>query len=129
MDTLLMIHAVLRWVILVVAVLAVLKFTLGWLTEAAFKGMDRGLAAGFSSLMDLQAGLGLVYLVWNGLSSEGFPAFRIFHGIVMILAASLAHLPARFKALPDKPRFQYSLFAVLGSLVLVFIGLSFLPAD
>jgi hypothetical protein len=129
MGILLMLHWALRWAILVVAALLVFKFVLGWSTDAAFKGMDRGLAAGFSGLMDIQAVIGLVYLLWDGFSGAGFPAFRIEHGIAMILAASAAHLPARFKTLPDKLRFQYSLFAVLGSLALVFIGLAFLPAD
>ena len=48
MEFLLTIHSVLRWIIIVVAVLAVVKFAIGWATNASFKGMDRGLAAGFS---------------------------------------------------------------------------------
>jgi len=76
--------------------------------------------------MDLQVLLGLIYLIWNGIAAEGFPAFRIEHGITMIIAAAVAHLPPRFKNLNDKLRFQYSLFAVIGSLILVGIGISFL---
>jgi len=67
----------------------------------------------------------LVYLVWNGIAVEGFPMFRIEHAVTMILAAAVGHLPARFKALNDKLRFQYSLLAILGSLILVGIGISF----
>ena len=76
--------------------------------------------------MDLQVTLGLIYLIWNGIAVTGFPTYRIEHGVTMILAAAVAHLPSRFKNLNDKLRFQYSLLAVLGSLILVGIGISFL---
>jgi hypothetical protein len=77
--------------------------------------------------MDVQVTVGLIYFIWNGITVAGFPSFRILHMIVMILAAALGHIPSRFKSMPDKPRFQYSLFAVIGSLVLVGVGLSLLP--
>ena len=126
MDTLLAIHSFVRWIIILVAVVTIIKFAIGWAANSLFKAVDRGLASGFSGLMDLQVLLGLIYLIWNGIAAEGFPAFRIEHGITMIIAAAVAHLPSRFKNLNDKLRFQYSLFAVIGSLILVGIGISFL---
>jgi hypothetical protein len=127
MDTLLAIHSFVRWIIIVVAVAVIIKFAIGWAANSLFKGMDRGLASGFSGLMDLQVLLGLIYLIWNGIAVTGFPAYRIEHGVTMIIAAAVAHLPARFTNLNDKLRFQYSLIAILGSLILVAIGISFLP--
>lgn len=127
MQTLLMIHSLMRWLVLVVAVIAIFKFALGWLQGGAFKGMDRGLASGFSGLMDLQATLGIVYLVWSGLAGVGFPMFRIEHGTTMIIAAVVAHLPARWKNAPDAVRFRNTLFCVVGSLVLVLAGIATLP--
>ena len=127
MDTLLAIHSFVRWIIVVVAVAAIVKFAIGWAANSFFKAMDRGLASGFSGLMDLQVLLGLIYLVWNGLTVSGFPTYRILHAGTMIIAVAVAHLPSRFKNLNDKLRFQYSLIAILGSLVLVAIGISFLP--
>jgi len=89
--------------------------------------MDRGLASGFSGLMDLQVLLGLIYFIWNGMAGTGFPLYRILHMVVMILAAVAAHIPARLKNLNDKLRFQYSAMIILGILVLIFIGISILP--
>jgi uncharacterized membrane protein YfhO len=125
MEFLVMIHSVLRWIIIGLAALAVFKFALGWATNAAFKGMDRGLSAAFSGLLDTQVLLGLILFVWSGLSEDGFPANRWAHMIVMIFAAVAGHVPSRLKALADKQRFLYSLLAVLGVLVLIFIGVSF----
>jgi len=126
MDTLLTIHSIVRWIIIIVAVIAIIKFAIGWIRSSPFKDMDRGLTSGFSGLMDLQVLLGLIYLIWNGIAVEGFPAFRIEHGVTMIIAAAVAHLPARFKTLNDKLRFRNSLFAIVVSLILVGIGISFL---
>ena len=126
MDILLMLHTIVPLFILLVAVIAIIKFTLGWLRGGEFKGMDRGLTSGFSGLMDLQVTLGIIYFLWNGFAEEGFPAFRIEHAITMIIAAVVAHLPARWKNADDKTRFRNNLFAVSASVVLVLIGVSFL---
>ena len=128
MSILLMLHSIVRWVIVLVAVVAIVKLALGWLRGGAFKGMDRGLVAGFSGLMDLQATLGIVFLLWNGLATEiGFPRHRIEHAFVMIIAAVVAHLPARWKNAADATRFRNSLLAIVVSLVLVYIGVATLP--
>jgi hypothetical protein len=122
-----MIHSAVRWAIIVIAVIAIIKFSLALVTNASFKGMDRGLSSGYSGLMDLQVTLGLIYFIWTGITVAGFPSFRIFHMIVMLLAAAFGHIPSRLKSMPDKPRFRYSLFAIISSLVLIGIGLSLLP--
>ncbi len=127
MAFLLMLHSVIRWAIIVIAALIVIKYSINLAANSAFKGMDRGLASGYSGLMDLQALIGLAYFIWNGTTVAGFPFYRILHGIVMLIAILSAHVPARLKALPDKLRFQYSLLAVVVSLVLVLIGISLVP--
>ncbi|MFT3891831.1 MAG: hypothetical protein QM730_09385 [Anaerolineales bacterium] len=127
MNILLMAHSGVRWLILLVAAVAVVKFALGWLQGGEFKGMDRGLASAFSGLMDLQVTLGLILLLWSGFAGVGFPLFRIEHAVTMILAAVVGHLPARWKNTESKRRFRNTLFAVLGSVLLVIVGISLLP--
>ena len=127
MNILLMAHSGLRWIILLVAVVAVIKFALGWLQGSAFKGMDRGLMSGFSGLMDLQATLGIIFLIWSGFTGAGFPRYRIEHGIIMIIAAVVAHLSARWKNADDKTRFRNNLFIIIAALVLVWVGIAILP--
>ncbi len=127
MDILLSVHSAVRWAILVVVILVVFKYSVSLAAGSAFQALDRGLASGFSGLMDLQALIGLIYFIWNGEAVSGFPFYRILHGFVMLLALVAAHLPARLRTLPDKLRFQYSLLAVIVSLVLLLIGISLLP--
>ena len=127
MGFLLMFHSIVRLIILLVAVIAIVKFALGWLRGMEFKGMDRGLMSGFTGLMDLQVTLGIILLIWSGLAGVGFPAYRIEHGITMIVATAVAHLSARWKNADAQTRFRNNLFTLLASIVLVMIGISILP--
>ena len=129
MPTLLTIHSYVRWLIVIVAIVAAVKFAIGWLRGGAFQSMDRGLTSGFSGVVDLQVTLGLIYLIWNGLAVEGFPGFRIEHAVTMIIAAVVAHLPARWKNMEDKIRFRNSMFIVLDVLIIIFIGVVRLPKN
>lgn len=118
-------HSIVRWVIVIVGVVALVKFASGWLRKSDFTKMDRGLSAGFSGLMDLQVTLGLVLFFWGGLTGGGFPMFRIEHMTVMLVAAILGHLPTFMKKSPNK--FAVALTAVVGALLLVFLGVARLP--
>jgi len=122
MDILLVIHSHTRWLILLVALVAIVKFAIGWLRGGTFKGIDRGLAAGFSGLMDLQATIGLIYLIWTSVVGVPFTPNRIEHLTTMIIAAVLGHLPMRWKNAPDNIRFRNTLFCIVGALLLVFLG-------
>ena len=113
MNILFTAHSGLRWLILLVAVIAIVKFALGWLKGGEFKGMDRGLMAGFSGLMDLQAVLGLIILIWSGVvNGAGFPIPRLEHAFIMILAAVAAHFSARWKNADARTRFRGNLSLV-----------------
>ena len=114
MSILLIAHSFLRWLILLVALVAIVKYLIGWLGKSQFKGMD------------LQATLGILLLLWAGLAGAGFPLSRILHGVIMIAAAVVAHLSARWKNADDETRFRNNLFTIVAALVLVFIGISVL---
>jgi hypothetical protein len=126
-DVLLSIHSIVRWIIVVVGVIALVKFAVGWLGNGRFAGMDRGLTSGFSGLIDLQVTLGIIFLLWSGMAGAGFPMVRIEHMTTMIIAAVVAHLPMRWKNAPDKVRFRNSFVAVLVTAVLIFAGVAVLP--
>ena len=127
MNILLMIHSILRWVILLVAVIAMVVFLVSWLRRSQLQGVDRGLMSGFSGLMDLQAALGIVLLIWSGLAGVGFPRYRLEHALIMILAAVVAHLSARWKNAEEPLRYRNYFLIILASLVLVLMGIAVLP--
>jgi hypothetical protein len=127
-DIVLMIHSLVRWLVLVVAAAAIVKFAIGWLRGGRYDGMDRGLSAGFAGLMDLQMLLGLVMLFGQGFFGElGFPRYRIEHTVMMVLAVVVGHLPRRWKNAPAAVRHRNSLICILVALALVIAGIAVLP--
>jgi uncharacterized membrane protein YphA (DoxX/SURF4 family) len=77
--------------------------------------------------MDLQVMLGLILLLWSGFAGAGFPRYRLEHAVVMIIAAVVAHLNARWRNAENKVRFRNDLFIILATLVLILLGISVLP--
>jgi hypothetical protein len=126
MLILLEIHSIVRWLIVVVGFVAIVKFLVGWARKSAFDKMDRGLSAGFSGLMDLQVTLGLLYFLITGFGGVGFPMFRIEHMVTMLLAAVIGHAPAMLKKKAGNKR-AVAFYAVIGALVLVVLGVYRLP--
>jgi hypothetical protein len=129
MDILFSIHSILRWVLLVEGVLVVVKFAANWLRQDPYSGLDRTLTAAFSGLMDLQALLGIFYLLWDGLAGASFPRFRLEHAFLMIVAAVLTHLPGRWQDADAPVRFRNTAFTFLISLILIVVGVSLLPGN
>jgi hypothetical protein len=125
MVILLEIHSILRWIIIILGLLAIIKFLIGMARKSPFGKMDRGLSSGFSGLMDLQVTLGLLYFLITGFGGVGFPMFRIEHLITMLLAAVVAHAPSMFKKAANKHAVAF--YAILGALTLVMIGVYRLP--
>jgi len=127
MGIVLLIHSFVRWIIVLVAVIAVVKFALGWRQKAQVQPMDRGLMSGLASLMDFQVLLGVLILGVTGFAGVGFPMYRIEHAFAMLVAASVAHLPMRWRKSDRPTTLRNNLFVVVAVLALVFIGVASLP--
>lgn len=122
MGFVLMLHSIVRWVIVAVAVIGVVRYALVLTGKLPGNKMDRGLMAGFTGLMDLNVLLGLIYLLWSGLSTPiGFPMERIEHAVTNVIAVVVAHVFAARakKAADDKAMARNNLLGIVISLVLV----------
>ncbi|MBI5653049.1 MAG: hypothetical protein HZC40_21765 [Chloroflexi bacterium] len=128
MGIVFMIHSLVRWVILLVAVIAAIKFAIGWLQKQKPAAMDRGLMSGFSGLMDLQALLGIVFLLVTGFGGIGFPMERIEHAFAMLVATVVAHLPMRWRNADSTNVLRNNLFVVIAVVAIVMVGIASLPS-
>jgi hypothetical protein len=124
MGVVLMIHSLLRWLILVVALAAIAKQVIGLVQNQPYDRFSQLLMSIFSGMMDLQALLGIIFIT-TGLS----PAYRIEHAVTMILAVVVAHLPAAWKKKDDHVRYRNNLLALISVIILIVVGTLVLPGN
>ena len=122
MGIVLMLHSIVRWVIVLAAVIGIGRYALVMAGRMPGSKLDRGLMSGFTGLMDLNVLLGLIYLLWSGLATPiGFPMQRIEHAVTNVIAVVVAHIFAARakKATDDKSMARNNLLGIVVSLVLV----------
>lgn len=121
MAFVLTLHSVVRWLVVLVAVVAVVRYVLVMTGRAQSSGMDRGLMSGYTGLLDLNVLLGLILII--GL---GFTMQRIEHAVTNIIGVVVAHFFAqRAKKIEDaKLKTRTNLLGVVGSLLIVVVGVA-----
>jgi hypothetical protein len=111
------IHGLVRWLVALIAIVAIVKFAMGWLRNMPFTSADQGIMSAYTGLMDLNLLLGLILLFGLG---GGFPMHRIEHATTMIIAVVVAHLSAIWKKSDDSAKkFRNYLIVVVVSIVLI----------
>ena len=121
------VHSILRWITVVVAVIALIKYAVGWLGKKPFDNATARLTSAYKILMDVQLLIGAFYLVFTGLLGFGWPSYRIEHTIIMVVAVVLAHLTTLWKDKADLVRYRNGFFMLLASVLVVMIGVAILP--
>lgn len=123
-------HSWNRWLLVAVALIALLYFARGWLTSQPWTKHGQTLLTIFSSLVDLQWLLGLILLIiFGGITGFGIRHYWE-HLAMQTIAVFVAHLHVRWrkKTLADKSRYQRGFLLVIAVLVLIFVGIMVLPS-
>jgi hypothetical protein len=119
-DLLLTIHGEIRWLVALVALIAIVKFAHGWLTRAEYGRADRALMAAFSGLLDLNLLLGLILLVRLGVAPQ-----RLEHAMTMVIALVIAHASSLWRrATNSTTLFRNNLLAIVVALIVVVVGVA-----
>ncbi len=127
MNILLTLHSLIRWAIVIVTLVALIRFAWVWLRSLAMTRNDSLLMTIFVRLLEVQMLVGLILLIWTGIAGAGFPSYRLAHTGVMIVAVIVGHLPRRWQNATSSIRARNNVIDILAVLVLVFIGVSLLP--
>lgn len=123
MGMLQIIHGELRWILAFIAVIAIVKFAVGWLSKTKYSALDQRLMSVFTIAMDINLTLGLILLIWKGIVQSAWPAERLEHAVTMFIAVAIAHSAAAWRRSPDDgKKFRNNLAAVLAALLVVFFG-------
>jgi hypothetical protein len=136
-NIVLALHNIVRWIVLITAILALVRAYMGWLQGREWSGRDRQTGVFFTSALDIQLLLGLILFFispwtralltgnFTGMMSD--PTMRFFsieHVPFMILAVVLAHIgSARARRATDAAaKFRQSaIFFSLSVLVIILI--------
>jgi hypothetical protein len=128
MDVVYSLHSLVRWVVVVVAIGALVVAVMGLLNRGNAKA-DRAVMAAFAGMIDLQTLLGIILIVWMGTAGSNWPRYQLEHAVTMIVAAGVAHLPMRWRKaeIAQSTKARNNLIVVVVVLVLVFVGVARLP--
>ncbi len=97
-------HNVIRWIVLVLGVVLVVRSIMGWLNKWDYQERDKKLTSIFSGIYDLQILLGIILFFtkgWGGvlmnapaevMKTAALRFFAVEHWTLMIVAAVLIHI-------------------------------------
>ncbi len=120
LETILTIHGYWRWVVLAVALVALVKFVIGWLGKGKVTDLDKTLGRVFAVVMTIQLVLGVLILLSFVMAAAFNPKTQMEHLLYGLLATGLSHaLPLRKENRPDSARFMMSAVYVLLALALI----------
>ena len=122
MEFLVGIHGLVRWLVVIVAVVAVVRYALVMAGKAQPSGMDRGLSSGYTGLLDLNVLLGVIIIIGLG----EWEMAQIEHMTTNIIGVVVAHVFAqRAKKIEDpKIKARTNLLGVVISLAIIVVGVA-----
>jgi hypothetical protein len=135
MDSfILLIHNLIRWVVVISAVVAIIRSFIGWFGSKEWTDMDRKVGLIYTISIDIQILLGLLLYFFfsditkgvfsdfsSAMSVEGIRFFAIEHALLMLLGVVFAHLGSYLPKKVDDSKSKYRRAAIWYTLSVVVI--------
>ena len=119
-------HAHFRWLVVLVAIIAVIVFLMTWLSKKDDAKLDRTLMAILVGCIDLQWLMGIILLILLA-TTVGLSRHHYEHAFTLTLAWILAHFSVKWKKSPASIRARNYLFITLGVILLIIAGVAVYP--
>ena len=116
---LLILHSIIRWVIVLVALLALGNNLIGWIQPKPYEARDSQIMSIFIGLLDLQLILGMILLFTGSMTQA-----NIFHGVILILIITIAHVHVRWQKKEAKIKFRNNALLILFILFFIYIAVA-----
>lgn len=113
-------HSLVRWAIILVGIIVLLRYAYGWLNaRVTFGNLDRQLVVGYAVVLTVQFVLGLVSLIVLLIIGGFRPGPNLEHAFYGLIITALAHLtPRRWSDAGDRTRFRNVFFVALITIAL-----------
>ncbi len=126
-DILYQAHKGLRWLIVLLAVLALLKLLTIWLGKKEFDKLGNILTKSFVGILDLQFLLGLILIIWRAVQMSGLDRMRLEHAVTNVIAIGLVHFSAKWKKSLGPVRARNTFIMYLVAMILIFVAVTRMP--
>jgi hypothetical protein len=125
-DVIVGVHGLVRWLVVIIAVIAVIRYALVMSGRVQSSGMDRGLMSGYTGPLDLNVLLGLIIIVGLSISTGQVLMVWIEHAVTNVIGVVVAHFFAqRARKIEDaKLKARTNLLGVVISLVIIVVGVA-----
>ncbi|HRF99445.1 MAG TPA: hypothetical protein PLZ51_29730, partial [Aggregatilineales bacterium] len=118
MDFILQLHSGVRWLVILMTVVAFAWLLVRYLQNQSYDKRTHGIVAGWAGLVGLQWIIGIIFILVLGT----YTGTQWSHAGIMTVALAVAHTYVALKKRPDKTRFVGGMASIIGVMVLVFVG-------
>ena len=125
METLVTIHDLFRWLVLLAAVVGIGGSAAVWFGQAPWRLGDR-LGLIYTIALDIEVALGIIVWILAIFTPTGqVVALQVIHPLVMLVAVGVAHMTRiRAERAPsDRARGQFATLGFLASLILILLAI------
>lgn len=121
-------HSGIRWLVVALAVFAIVKLLITWLGKKEFSKMDNGLTRGFVGILDLQMLLGLSLVIWYFVNAGSMNRLHIEHAVTNLIAIIVAHVGVKkWRNAPGPIRARNTMLMFLLAIALIVVAVTRLP--
>ncbi|NTU65593.1 MAG: hypothetical protein HGB05_19880 [Chloroflexi bacterium] len=126
MDFILGLHSLVRWLVVVAAVIAVVRYVIDLVGKSPDAELGRKLMMAYTILLDVNVLLGIILLVGRAIGVGQILPIWIEHAVTNLIAVVIAHIfAARAKKQADAKRTAaWRLAGVLISIALIVMGVA-----
>lgn len=124
MDTLVFLHSKLHHSIYLLAGLSLVFPLIAFVKKSPVSSLGMGLVRTYSIVITLQLLIGLTQLIMRWSDFGDGLRYRLEHATLMIVAVALVHMTPRFIKRGDTAGARNALVMLVGSLVLILLGVS-----
>ncbi|MDZ4745497.1 MAG: hypothetical protein SGJ05_05790 [bacterium] len=128
MDFIFKLHSEMRWLILALAAITLIKLLVSLFGKRALDKTDNILVRTYALALLLQLLLGLMQFVirWEDYAGDAL-RHRLEHSFLMIIAIAMAHMSRRWRNSLPPVAVRNTLLMVIGSLLMIILGILILP--
>lgn len=128
MDFIFKLHSEMRWLIIALAAITIVKLLVSLFSKRALDKTDNILVRTYAIVLSIQMILGLMQFVirWNDYAGDAL-RHRLEHAFIMILAVALAHMSRRFRDKLPPIAVRNTTLMIIASALMIALGIMILP--